>query len=213
MVLGDRKPLKGRPGKNVKALNFNQKRKELAQEFKKEIQDDDLFSYLMYPQVYAGFVEKVREFSRLSVLPTPAFFYGMSAGEEIEFDIEEGKTLFVKLVNIGDVDRDGYRTLTFELNGMTRELRIQDRSVKAVEEPRAKADPADKGQIGAPIPGVVTALAVSVGAKVKSGDKLLTLEAMKMQSTVYSATDGVVQEIGVKVGDNVDAKDLLIRVK
>lgn len=213
VVLGDRKPLKGRPGKNVKALNFNQKRKELAQEFKKEIQDDDLFSYLMYPQVYAGFVEKVREFSRLSVLPTPAFFYGMSAGEEIEFDIEEGKTLFVKLVNIGDVDRDGYRTLTFELNGMTRELRIQDRSVKAVEEPRAKADPADKGQIGAPIPGVVTALAVSVGAKVKSGDKLLTLEAMKMQSTVYSATDGVVQEIGVKVGDNVDAKDLLIRVK
>ena len=147
------------------------------------------------------------------MLPTPAFFYGLKPGEEISVDIEEGKTLFIKLIHLGDVDKDGRRAVTFELNGMTREATIADRSVQAKAKARPKADPADPLQVGAPIPGLITSLAVSVGTKVAKGDKLLTLEAMKMQSTLYASGDGTVDAIYAQVGDTVESKDLLIKLR
>ena len=127
--------------------------------------------------------------------------------------IEEGKTLFIRLVNISQVDPEGRRTVLFELNGMPRQTTVLDRSVKSVVKSRAKADPAIPAQVGAPIPGLITSLAISVGSKVAKGDKLLTLEAMKMQTTIYAPCDGTAQEIHVKVGDTVESKDLLVLIK
>ena len=120
---------------------------------------------------------------------------------------------FIKLINIGAADRDGRRHVTFELNGMTRETSILDRSVKPETKSRVKADPADSLQVGAPIPGMITAMALSVGGKVTKGDKLLTMEAMKMQTTIYAPLAGVVAEIHAKVGDSVESKDLLVRLR
>ncbi len=114
---------------------------------------------------------------------------------------------------MGDVNDKGFRIITFELNGKPRETAIQDKSVKAAEQPRDTADPADPAQVGAPIPGMVTSISVSVGQKVSKGDKLLALEAMKMQTTVYALCDGVVGELLVGVGDSVDSKDLLVRLR
>jgi len=111
------------------------------------------------------------------------------------------------------VDKDGRRIVTFELNGMTREASILDKSAQVKARPRPKADPSDPLQIGAPIPGLITALAVSVGTKVKKGDKLLTLEAMKMQSTLYANSDGAVQALFAQVGETVASKDLLIQLR
>ena len=51
---------------------------------------------------------------------------------------------------------------------------------------------------------------VEVGEKVKKGDRLLVLEAMKMQSTVYAPVDGKVSKKLANVGDKVEAKDLLL---
>ncbi|MEI7534072.1 MAG: pyruvate carboxylase [Verrucomicrobiae bacterium] len=213
VILGDRKPLKGRPGESLKPLNFKKIAEELSAKLKREATDDDVFSHIMYPEVFAAFTKNENTFGDLSALPTPAFFYGMKPGQEISVEIEAGKTLFIRLVNIGAVDAEGKRAINFELNGMTRQLAIVDRSAKPTIKARQKADSAKPNEVGAPIPGLVTALAVSVGAKVAKGDKLLTLEAMKMQTTIYAPTDGVVDEICVQNGDALESKDLILKLR
>ncbi len=213
VVLGKRKPLRGRPGKSLAPLNFKKAKTDLAVKLKREVTDDDLYSSLMYPEVFAEFARFARDYSDLSVVPSPAFFYGLKLGEEISVAIEEGKTLFIRLINIGAVDADGRRVVLFELNGMSRQTTIADRSVQAKVKARVKADPAVPAQVGAPIPGLVTSLSVGVGTKVTKGDKLLTMEAMKMQTTIYAPCDGMVAEVNVKVGDTVESKDLLVLVK
>ncbi len=213
VVLGDRKPLRGRPGASLPALDLKKTRAEQEKKLKQPISDDDLYSYLMYPEVFNNFSKIVRDFGDVSVLTTPAFFYGLKPEEEISVNIEEGKTLFIKLINVGAVDKDGRRVVTFELNGVTRQTTVTDKSVQPKEKAREKADPSDPRQISAPIPGMITSIAVSVGTKVAKGDKLLTLEAMKMYTTVSSPVAGVVEEIPVKVGDTVESKDLLVRLR
>jgi len=213
IVLGRRKPLRGRPGASLKPLQFRKVETELRNLLKHEPTRHDVFSFIMYPAVFAEFAKYVRDYADLSVLPTPAFFYGLKVGEEISVDIQEGKTLFIRLVNVSPVDAEGRRTVLFELNGMPRQLSISDRSVQPKVKPRVKADPAAPAQIGAPIPGLITALAVGVGAKVAKGDKLLTLEAMKMQTTLYAPCDGLVEQIFVQIGESVESKDLLMRLR
>jgi pyruvate carboxylase len=213
VILGDKKLIKGRPGAEMKPANFKKIAEELTSKLKREATEDDVFSHIMYPEVFAGFAKTEREFGDLSTLPTPVFFYGMKPGEEIAVEIEPGKTLFIRLVNVGAVDAEGKRAVNFELNGMTRQLAIVDRSAKPTVKARVKADPAKPGEVGAPIPGLVTALAVSVGAKVAKGDKLLTLEAMKMQTTIYAPADGVVEQIHVQNGDAVESKDLILKMR
>jgi pyruvate carboxylase len=213
VVLGNRKPIKGRPGAELQPLNFKKIEEELTVKLKRDATDDDVFSHIMYPEVFAGYAKMERDFGNLSVLPTPAFFNGMKPGQEVSVEIEPGKTLFIRLVNIGAVDAEGRRAVNFELNGMTRQLSIVDKSVKPTVKARVKADAAKPNEVGAPIPGLVTVLSVSVGAKVAKGEKLLTLEAMKMQTTIYAPGDGVVSEICVQVSDAVESKDLLLKLR
>ena len=207
--------LGGRPGAEAKPpkIDLAQTRNDIAGKFKREAGDDDLYSHLMYPEVFAEFARFEREYSDVSVLPTPAFFYGLKPGEEISVNIEAGKTLFIKLVNLGMPDKEGKRIVSYELNGVPRESTILDRSLQTKVKARAKADPDDAKQVGAPIPGVITGLHTTVGGKVAKGDKLLTLEAMKMQTTIYAAEAGIVGEILVKVSDSVESKDLLLKLR
>jgi pyruvate carboxylase len=213
VVLGQRKPIRGRPGAALKPLDLKKTRAELSARLKRPASDDDLYSHLMYPDVFAQFAKSLRDYNDLAVLPTPAFFYGLKPGEEISVDIEEGKTLFIKLIHLGEPDKDGRRVVTFELNGMTREATVTDRSVPATAKVRPKADLADPLQVAAPIPGLITSLAVSAGANVNKDDKLLTLEAMKMQSTLYAPVSGTVESIIAQVGDTVESKDLLMKLR
>ena len=206
----------GKPKKDAakaSAIDLKKTTAELATKLKREATDDDLYSHLMYPQVFAEFSKVVRDYSDVSVLPTPAFFYGLKPGEEILVNIEQGKTLFIKLINIGTTDKEGHRIVSYELNGVPRETTIPDRSVVPKTKARAKADPNDPKQVGAPIPGMITAIATTLGSKVVKGDKLLTLEAMKMQTTLYAPDDGVIGEILALVGDSVASKDLLVRLR
>lgn len=212
-ILGDRKPLPGRPGASLKPLNFEQVAQEISGKIKPEPTLDDVYSYIMYPSVFAEYAKFEREHGDLSVLPTPAFFYGMTPGQELAVEIEPGKTLFIRLINVGAVDAEGKRIVNYELNGMSRQLAIVDRSAKPTVKSREKVDPSKPEQVGAPIPGLVTALSVSVGSKVMKGDKLLTLEAMKMQTTIYAPFPGTVEEICVQNGSAVESKDLLLRLK
>jgi pyruvate carboxylase len=213
VALGRHKPLRGRPGAFLPPLNFKKIKQELVGRLKREVHDDDLFSHLMYPEVHNEFIRFQRDYDDVTVVPTSAFFYGLKPGQEISADIEEGKTLFIKLINVGPPDKDGTRTVTFELNGQARDAHILDKSIQTKPKTRAKADVADPAHIGAPIPGIVTALAVSVGSKVTKGDKVITLEAMKMQTTLYANCDGIVDKILAQVGESVESKDLLMTLR
>jgi pyruvate carboxylase len=132
--------------------------------------------------------------------------------EEISVHIEEGKTLFIRLLNVTESDAQGQRTAIFELNGYPRHVQVADKSHTRETPARPKADAHDPCQVGAPMPGMVASIAVSVGHKVKAGDPLLTLEAMKMFATVSSPVDGVVTEVLVSVGKTVESKDLVVRL-
>jgi pyruvate carboxylase len=188
-------------------------RKELAAKLKHTPDEDELYSHLMYPDVFAAFTKFGREYGDVSVLPTPAFFYGLKPGQEVAVEIEKGKTLFIKLINIGTPDKDGRRVVFFELNGMPREVTVADKSLQTTQKVRRKADPSKPLEIGAPIPGMVTNLNHGNGAKVSKGDKLLTMEAMKMQTTIYAPCSGTIEELLVAAGDAVDAGDLLLRMR
>tara|TARA_B110000483_G_scaffold46655_1_gene58252 strand:- start:145 stop:1533 length:1389 start_codon:yes stop_codon:yes gene_type:complete len=188
-------------------------RRELATKFRTEPTDDELFSHLMYPQVHDAFRKHQRQYGDVSVLPSSSFFYGLQPGEEISVEIEAGKVLIIRLISVGDDDQDGKRVVSYELNGIARDVVITDRSVTTTTKARAKADPAVTSQIGAPIPGLIAALSATVGSKVKKGEKLLLMEAMKMQTTVYAPCNGIISDVTVEIGDTVESKDLLVSIK
>jgi pyruvate carboxylase len=208
-VLGSTKVKRPRP----EPVKLRDVRAELAERTKREPSDDDLYSHLMYPQVFAEFAKFQASYSDVSPVPTPAFFYGLRPGEEVQVNIEEGKVLFIKLINVGAADKDGRRVISYELNGMPRESTVTDKSIAKEVKTRAKAAAGEPLQIGAPIPGMVTAMDVSVGKAVSKGAKLATLEAMKMQTNILAPVDGTVAEVLVGIGEAVEAGDLMIRLR
>jgi len=214
VVLGGRTATTKRPGELAAPVDLEAARASLAAKLGRPSTDDDLYSHLMYPQVFADFDHFLGNYGEVSGLPTPAFFYGLSIGEEIEVQIDHGKLLFIKLIGIGEADDEGRRNVFYELNGMPRESQVLDKALapkNAVTKP--KGDAKDPLQVVAPMPGMVTDLAVGVGTHVKAGDPIVTLEAMKMLTTISANIDGTVTEILVKKGDSVSSDDLLARIE
>lgn len=179
----------------------------------KAVDDEDLNGYLMYPKVFLDYSGRHRMYGPVRTLPTRTFFYGMEPGEEIEAEIDPGKTLEIRLQTVGETDALGEVKVFFELNGQPRVIRVPNRLVKAQTAARPKADPANDGHIGAPMPGVVASVAVSAGQKVNVGDMLLTIEAMKMETGIHADRAGTVKALHVRAGEQIDAKDLLVEVE
>jgi pyruvate carboxylase len=209
-ILKDKKPLKGRPADALPAVKLDEVRSELKSKIKLTPTDHDLMSYLMYPREFVEFEAHRRNWGDTSVFPTDAFFFGMKPAQEITLEIEPGKTLIIKFLAVGEPDGEGGRPVFFELNGGPRQVRVQDRALKAQKETRAKADPDIAGHIAAPMPGKVVQVVVSVGQQVARGQKLLGIEAMKMETSVYSPLAARVKEVRVQPGSSVESKDLLI---
>ena len=213
MILGGRKPITGRPGSGLPPIDFDAVAGTLEEQIGRVPSHADVLSYVMYPDVFLKFARAQQSFGDLGVLPTPPFLYGMRTGEEITVDLEPGKTLVVKFLTVGELHPDGRRTVFFELNGQPREVTVRDRSQKSEGPPKELADPAQPGHIGAPTPGLVTAVAVEAGQKVERGQKLLVLEAMKMQSTVYAPLAGTIARRLVQPGQTVEPKELLLVIE
>ncbi|MEL7337288.1 MAG: biotin/lipoyl-containing protein, partial [Planctomycetota bacterium] len=178
----------------------------------RDASDAEVASHLLYPKVFADYANAVARYSDLSKLATPNFFYGMEPGEEIAVDIETGKRLIIKYLATGQAYPDGTRTVFFELNGQPREVSVVDRSLDVDTAANVKADATQPGQVGATMPGMVVNVAVAVGDKVKSGQKLMVLEAMKMETTINSPVDGIVQSIVTSPGSQVETGDLLVSI-
>lgn len=209
-VLKDREAITVRPGSILPEVDLEAERAEAEKKIRRQVDDRDLASYLMYPSVFVDYAKHRREFADVSVLPTPAFFYGLEPGAEIAVDIEPGKTLIITVQAVGEADEEGWRAVYFELNGQPRTIDVPDRSLAASGQVHRKADESEPGQIGAPMPGLIVSVSVSVGDRVEAGDRLFTIEAMKMETAVYAETAGKVSEVVVKAGSRVEPHDLIV---
>ena len=213
-VLKDEVPNTERPGKHLPPVDLEETREKLSAELNGfKIDDEDLAGYLMYPKVFLDYMGRHRIYGPVRTLPTPVFFYGMEPGAEISAEIDPGKTLEIRFVAQGETDEAGEVKVFFELNGQPRAVRVPNRAVKSTQKAQPKADPANPGHIGAPMPGAVASVAVQVGQKVKAGDMLLTIEAMKMETGLHADRDTVVKAVHVHAGQQIDAKDLLIELE
>jgi pyruvate carboxylase len=209
-VLKGTPPITGRPGASMPPFDWEGARREMETTAGGAVQPRDVVSYALYPKVMREYMEHRALHGDTSVLPTPAFFYGLRVGEEAWVDIEPGKTLIVKLMSVGEVEADGARLVTFELNGQPRSIRVLDQAAKVVGPRHRKATPGRRGEVGAPMPGRVIDLVTKVGEKVAAGQKLLVTEAMKLETVVKAPIEGLVREIVVGAGESVEAGDLLV---
>ena len=209
-ILRGAEPLKQRPGATLPPVDLAAERAKIQKKLPRPVTDDDLASYLMYPRVWMDYIRDRLQYGNVGILPTAVFFYGMEPGQEISVDLEPGKTLIVQLAAVSDLHDDGTRTVFFELNGQPRSVRVEDRRQLAGRPARRKIEAGVAGQIGAPMPGKVSVVAVKAGQKVARGETLLTLEAMKMETAVRADIDGVIAEVVASAGAQVDIDDLLL---
>jgi pyruvate carboxylase len=209
-ILAGKAPLDVRPGELLQPADLDAERKRAEARIGRTMDDNELASYLMYPKVYAEYAAHRSTFGDVAALPSAVFFYGMESGQEINIDLERGKTLIVRYVTVSDPHEDGTRTVFFELNGQPRPIRVADRSLVAKRPPRRKIEPGNAAHVGAPMPGTIATVPVHVGQKLDKGEVVLTLEAMKMETTLRAERDGVIKEILARPGLQVDTKDLLV---
>jgi pyruvate carboxylase len=211
-VLRDRPRVSGRPGQSLPPADLEATRFKLSELLGTDANDHQCVTHILYPKVYEEFIQARKRFGDLSILPTPEFLYGPDPTEELSVDIEPGKRLIIRFLAVGQPKPDGTRTVFFELNGQPREIEVVDRSLDNPTLQAIKADPADPTHVSANMPGMVISIAVSEGDEVKKGDKLIVLEAMKMETTIQADHDGLVKQILVKTGTPVETGDLVMIV-
>ena len=210
-VLKGEQPYTEVPGSLLPPADLDAERKAIEEKLGRDVTDFEFASYLMYPKVFTDYALAADMYGPVSVIPTPQYFYGLPAGEELFVDLEKGKTLVIVNQAIGNTDDKGMVTVFFELNGQPRRIKVPDRAHGASGSAiRRKAENGNAAHLGAPMPGVISQVAVSAGQTVKSGDVLLSIEAMKMETALHADRDGTIADVFVRVGDQIDAKDLLI---
>ena len=213
-VLKGAEALSDRPGKSMAPIDFEATRKEIEKKTHRSISDAEVASYVMYPKVFLEYAEHRSHNADVSILPTPIFFYGMSQNDEISVDLEKGKTLVIRYLATSEGgDEEGNRTVFFELNGQPRTVKVADKTLAATGKVKPKAEDGNQLHIAAPMPGLVVEVHVAEGQKVKAGDVMCSLEAMKMETAVHAERDGVVATIHAPAGTQVDSKDLLIELR
>lgn len=213
VVLKGEEPINIRPGLLIPTEDFDSTKVYLDNKFNMNSNIRNILSHILYPNVYEDYLKHLQTYNDISKLESHVFFYGLNEGEECEVEIEEGKVLTIKLVDIGNIKENGKRTLVFELNGMIRDIEVKDKNLSVQIKDIEKADMDNPLQIGASIPGKVANILVKKGEIVKENQPLIVIEAMKMETIMVSKVDGVIDEIKVKQGEMVVDKQLLITMK
>ena len=210
-ILKDETPITERPGALLPPEDLEARRAEISDRLGgEEVDDEDLAGYLMYPKVFTDYALKHQDYGPVRTLDTRTFFYGMAPGDSISPEIDPGKTLEIVMQTVGETNEEGEVRVFFELNGQPRTVRVPNRRVKATHVARPKAETGNAAHVGAPMPGAIASVPVQAGARVRSGDLLVTIEAMKMETGLHAERDAVVKAVHVRPGDQVDAKDLLV---
>ncbi len=208
-ILRGEKPMRGRPGTALEPVDFKQISSELKELGLESPTLKDTIASALYPAVFKDLVSHQERYDDTSALPTPVFFYGLRAGEEIVIDEYQGRALIIKFLTVGDAHQDGRRTVFFELNGQPREVSIVDRTLTSSVDSHRMADPGNDDHVAAAMPGMVVNVAIGIGEKVEKGQAVMVLEAMKMESTIYAQKAGKIKEILVKPGSEIETGELL----
>ena len=206
-------PITVRPGALLADATLAAERSDAELKCGRAIDDTEFAAYLMYPKVFTEYSAVHTKYGPLSALPTQVFFYGMKPASEINVEIGRGKSIVIQLTAVGETRADGQVDVFFELNGQPRVVRVPNRTVAASAEVRRVAEDGNADHVPAPMPGAISSIAVEIGQAVKAGDVLLTIEAMKMETTIHALQDGKIVEILVSVGSQISAKDLMIVLK
>ena len=209
VVLKGEKPITCRPGELLDPVDFDVLRAEV-EKFKPDPEMKHIISYAMYPKVYEDFVRHSKEYGYIMRMGSHVFFNGMAMGETNKINIEDGKTLVIKYLGLGDSNEDGTRNVQFELNGARREVAVRDPHASETARQAKLADEGDPMQIGASIPGMVSKVHVKPGDRVEENSVLAIIEAMKMETSVTAPASGTVKEVLISEGQAVKAKELLI---
>ena len=210
IILKGKEEIPGRPGEQLKPVNFEALKEQLYEKLNRQVTPQEMVRYALYPKVFLDYEKFGDQYGDVSVLDTPSFVYGLRLGEEISVEIEQGKTLIIKLVSIGEPQKDGTRVVYFELNGQPREVVVRDESIQDVQDKKVKVDPDNPKQIGASMPGTVVEVLVKAGEHVNKNDYLMITESMKMETTVQAPFEGTVKRVEVKDGEALESGDLLI---
>ncbi|MDF0542744.1 pyruvate carboxylase [Sphingobium sp. H39-3-25] len=208
-VLGGAAPIIVRPASLLGEMDLAETRKDAQQQCGRALSDAEFASYLMYPKVFRAFADAQAKFGPVSALTTPTYFYGMQPGDEVDVTIENGKTLVIRMTAIGEAEEDGSVRVFFELNGQPRIVVVADRKAGNIKASRRMADPDDESHLAAPMPGLVSTVAVTAGQAIRAGDLIMVLEAMKMETAVLAPRDGTIIELAVRSGETIEAKQLL----
>ena len=210
-ILKNENPILHRPSRDVPSVDLETARCDISDHLQGiEIDDEDLLGYLMYPKVFLDYMSRHDTYGPVRTLPTKTFFYGMEPGEEISAEIDPGKTLEIRCQAIGEADENGEVRVFFELNGQPRIIRVPNRKIKSQTSEKPKVTEGNPKHIGSPMPGAIATVTIKSGQEIKTGDLLLTIEAMKMETGIHADRDAIIKTVYVEPGDQIDAKDLLI---
>jgi len=215
IVLKGQEPITVRPGTLLPPVDFEAIKEHLKEKFDMSAFTDyemeqKAISYALYPKVYEDYCEHFEAYNDVSRLESHVYFYGLAKGEETTLKIGEGKELLLKFIDMSDPDEQGVRTLTFEVNGSMREVKIVDHNEEVKADRKLKADKNNPLHLGSSIPGTVDKILVKEGDRVSENTPLMTVEAMKMETTVVATMDAIVDKIYVSIGEQVNSEDLLI---
>ena len=212
VVLKGKEPITCRPGELLPAVDFEEKKREMHS-FDPDPTWRAVLSYCLYPKVVENFVKNRKEYGYITRLGSHVFFHGLAVGETNKVNIADGKTLVIKYLGLGEVDKDGMRTVSFELNGIRRDVQVPDEEAQKNVVQVPMADPEDKSQVGASIPGAVSKISVKVGDTVEKNQTIVTIEAMKMETAITARMSGTVESVLVSEGDTVKGGQLLLTIK
>ena len=215
VVLKGEKPITCRPGDLLPPVDWDALEVEMKKFYpeKTPIERSALLSYAMYPKVFEEYIRHRKEYGYIMRMGSHVFFNGMALGETNKINIEDGKTLVIRYLGLGDQNDDGTRNVQFELNGMRREVAVPDPAAKDTGKRVVMADPKDKSQVGASIPGMVSRVNVKPGDRVEPNQVLAVIEAMKMETSMVARMAGTVDQVTVKTGQAVQAGELLVTIQ
>ena len=212
VVLKGEEPITCRPGELLPPIDFEAVREKLQTMTKDPLNMRAILSYCLYPKVYEEYRSHRQEYGYIMRMGSHVFFNGMALGETNMISIEDGKTLVIKYLGLGDLNEDGTRNVHFDLNGMGRTVAVPDPTAQVQVHPVVMADPEDKGQVGASIPGMVSKISVKPGDPVEENQVVAVIEAMKMETSVVSRIAGTVEEVLTAAGASVKSGELLLTI-
>lgn len=211
IVLKGEKPLKDRPNLHLDPVDFHLEFEQFQQKFDVNADFLDFLSYQLYPKVFEDYYAYRQIYGTVWYLPTLTFFYGLKSNEESIVEIAPGKSIIIKMLFVSEPDADGMCTVSFELNGQTRRIRIRDHSFQSTKQVHRKAQ--TELEIGAPLPGRIAQVHVTNGKEVDKNELLFVIEAMKMETSVTATVSGKVKKVHLEAGVIVEQDDLVVELE